>query len=52
LIDKTTGGASDFGRVDTPAACPIWDGERINLFRALAIGERVGKAGPDLSVRR
>jgi hypothetical protein len=35
-------------RVDTPAACPIGDGKRINLFRALALGERVGKAGTDL----
>jgi len=35
-------------RVDTPAACTHWEGERINLFRALAIGERVGNAGTDL----
>jgi Glyoxalase superfamily protein/ClpX C4-type zinc finger len=35
------------GRADTPAACPVGDGERINLFRTHAIGERVGKAGPD-----
>src|SRR5262249_40527255 len=27
---------------------PMGNGERINLFRALAIGERVGNAGPDL----
>ena len=27
---------------------PTVDGQRINLFRALAIGERVGNAGSDL----
>jgi len=31
-----------------PPPAPHGDGERINLFRALAIGERVGNAGPDL----
>jgi hypothetical protein len=32
----------------TRRLCPLGDGERINLFRTLAIGERVGNAGPDL----
>jgi hypothetical protein len=31
-----------------PPPAPSGDGERINLFRALAPGERVGNAGPDL----
>jgi hypothetical protein len=31
-----------------PPPAPLGDGERINFLRALAIGERVGKAGPDL----
>lgn len=26
---------------------PLGDGKRINLFRTLAVGERVGNAGPD-----
>src|SRR5215831_1255212 len=30
-----------------PPPAPFWDGERI-VFSALAIGERVGKAGTDL----
>src|SRR5882724_7640775 len=33
-----------FSRADAPAACPIGDGERINLFRALAIW-RTGRQG-------
>jgi hypothetical protein len=35
-----------------PPPAPVGDGKRINLFRTLAIGERVGNAGPDLFVRR
>src|SRR5262249_31957125 len=38
---------SSTGPIHPPPA-PVGDGERINLFRALAIGERVGNAGSDL----
>src|SRR5258707_481219 len=49
LIDRTMIALQAFLRVDTPAACALfWDGERITSLRTLAIGERVGKAGPDL----
>jgi len=48
LIDKTIGRASLRAGSIHPPPAPVGDGERINLFRALAIGERVGNAGPDL----
>jgi hypothetical protein len=49
LIDRTSSRSLDFaiGLIHPPPA-PIGDGKRINLFRTLAIGERVGNAGPDL----
>jgi transcription antitermination factor NusG len=31
-----------------PPPAPFWEGERVSSLRTLAIGERVGKAGPDL----
>jgi hypothetical protein len=34
-----------------PPPAPFWDGE-VSFSRTHAIGERVGKAGPDFSVRR
>jgi hypothetical protein len=40
-----------FGSVHPPPA-PYGDGERINLFRALAIGERSATQAPIFSVRR
>ncbi|HKF10483.1 MAG TPA: hypothetical protein VKB89_17440, partial [Xanthobacteraceae bacterium] len=48
-VDSARFGAptSNFGSVHPPPA-PYGEGERINLFRALAIGERVGNAGSDL----
>jgi hypothetical protein len=47
MIDKTTGRASNFeqGRY-TRRLPPSGNGERINLFRTLAIGERVGNGRP------
>jgi hypothetical protein len=35
-------------RLIHPPPAPFGDGERINFAPPLAIGERVGKAGPDL----
>jgi Glyoxalase superfamily protein len=49
-LGLTVGGAarkSTGGRY-TRRLRPFWEGERITSLRTLAIGERVGKAGPDL----
>jgi hypothetical protein len=48
-LDSRRGRAQVYHRVDTTRRLrPFWDGERIHSLRTLAIGERVGNAGPDL----
>jgi len=48
LIDTTTDCGPGCSRVDTPAACTLFGMVNVSSISALAIGERVGKAGPDL----
>jgi hypothetical protein len=47
-VDCPRGRAQLYGRVDTPAACTLFGMVNASLLRTLAIGERIGKAGPDL----
>src|SRR5262249_33719339 len=49
VLDTRSCGTQISARVDTPAACALFGMVNVSLcLRTLAIGERVGNAGPDL----